>query len=82
MWHLSTKGFSFPLEKASNVNFLWFGTQPALSTAAGLQVLVVEGFDRKSGFFLGGVLLERGWSMGLMPLLLQALLFSIRFHFV
>lgn len=54
MWHLSTKGFSFPLEKASNVNFLWFGTQPALSTAAGLWVLVVEGFDRKSGFFLGG----------------------------
>lgn len=46
MWHLSTKGFSFPLEKASNVNFLWLGTKPALCTAGGLDLVVVEDFDR------------------------------------
>lgn len=63
------------MEKASNVNFLWFGAQPALSVySSRLGVIGGGSFCYNSVLF---VLLERGWIMGLMSLLLQMLPFSI-----
>lgn len=63
------------MEKASNVNFLWFGAQPALSVySSRLGVIGGGSFCYNSVLF---VLLEMGWRMGLMPLLLHMLPFSI-----
>lgn len=69
------------MEKASSVNFLWFGAQPALFTAAGLGLLVVEVSDSNQLYLWCW---SRGWSMGLMPLLFPsvAIFYYLRFHFV
>lgn len=61
------------MEKASNVNFLWIGAQPALYTVADLGLLVVEVLIGISFICVAAVGVEHGADAFIIPELLLRL---------